>query len=344
MSIRSSAGPAPACSKIVSGNQIRTKAGASFNYEGGPTSYTLTLRVRDNNNTGLCSPTRRSRSTSRTSTRRRAFQRRSPTICQRKRRLLGRPFLAALTQGPEVDYAFAASGMRCSLSATETSPAMGAPLRLIAPVNFERSRLSLIMSANPRPAAMSTSASSRGIPRSTIRAERVVRVHFDNVNEAPAAPTGDTDGASAVNENMVADELRTRPPSTRRGLPRASCLTGAHAAYSPSSATRSGPKANLTMRSRRHLTASVAASDGSLTGAFWTKTVTLGNVDEAPNVPPAVADQYVNENAGFSVGLSGSVDPEGARSATSSAWPAAAAIREGCSRSTTSPARRGPCA
>jgi Ca2+-binding RTX toxin-like protein len=40
--------------EIADGNQLRTKFGASFDLDnGGPQSYTLTLRVRDNSNTGL---------------------------------------------------------------------------------------------------------------------------------------------------------------------------------------------------------------------------------------------------------------------------------------------------
>jgi len=57
----------------------------------------------------------------------------------------------------------------------------------------------------------------------------------------------------------------------------------------------------------------VRASDGSLTSGTITTKVYIQNVNEAPyglTTPGNVIDYYVNENAGFSVTLSG-VDPEG---------------------------------
>ncbi len=304
-------GTGSALFEIVSSNQIRTKAGTSFNYEGGPTSYTLTLRVRDNNNTGL--------SVDQVFTVNIANVNEAPSTpaaIADQYVYENAAFSVGLSgsvdpESAEVDYAFTASGNPGGLFAIDNVAGNGGTLRLVAPVNFE--------SIKTQPYYVSESA-TRGYvdvrivgrdPALNNSGERVVRVHFDNVNEAPAAPTISSDGAAAVNENTVAVRVATLTAVDPEGTAPSFVLTGAHAAHFTIVGNEVWTKANLDYEALGgSLTASAAASDGSLTGASWTKTVTLLNVNETPSTPAAIADQYVNENAAFSVALSGSVDPE----------------------------------
>ena len=110
-------------------------------------------------------------------------------------------------------------------------------------------------------------------------------VAFNNVNEAPAAPTVQVDGASAFNENSAAVRIATLSRTDPDGTTPTLVLQGPDAGYFQIlNGNEIWTAANLNYETvnKAAFALSVAATDGALTGASWTRSVTFNNVNEAP--------------------------------------------------------------
>ncbi|HYG48209.1 MAG TPA: cadherin domain-containing protein [Allosphingosinicella sp.] len=124
-------------------------------------------------------------------------------------------------------------------------------------------------------------------------------VTFVNVNEAPAAPTVQLDGTSAFSENSAAVRIATLTRSDPDGTTPNLVLQGVDAAYFQIlNGNEVWTVANLDREvvNKASLSLSVAASDGSLTSAAWTRSVAFNNVNEAPTAVNVAALAF-NENA-----------------------------------------------
>jgi len=140
-----------------------------------------------------------------------------------------------------------------------------------------------------------------------------------NVNEAPDTPVNVADGVWSFTENSGAVRIATLSRSDVDGTTPNLVLVGGDAGYFQIvNGNEIWTVANLDYEAigRSSLTASVVASDGSLSSGAWSKTVSFGNLNDTGfglSVPGSIT---VSENLPFntavtSAGAINAVDPDG---------------------------------
>jgi Ca2+-binding RTX toxin-like protein len=192
----------------IAGKQIVSKSGAAFDWDAGPRSYELNVRVRDNNNTGLFedktftitilpvdeAPT-------------------MPAAVAEQYVNENSAFSVGLSdsvdpENSEVDYDFnlTTGGNPGGLFEIVNAAGNGGTLKLVSSVDFETVRNQSYYTAESAHRGYVDVRVLAKDPALNKSAERVIRVHFDNVNDiAPTAPVLDHWVNNVLNENTGAD-------------------------------------------------------------------------------------------------------------------------------------------
>jgi Ca2+-binding RTX toxin-like protein len=191
----------------IVGNQIKSKVGAAFDWDSGPRSYTLNIRVRDNYDSGLFDDE--------TFTINILDANEAPTVPAASGDHYvneNAAFSVAIggsvdPEGLEVDYDFNLStgGNPGGLFVIDNVPGNGGTLRLASPVDFETIRNQTYYTAESAHRGFVDVRILARDPAVNKSGERVIRVHFDNANDiAPDAPALDHWVTNVFNENSGA--------------------------------------------------------------------------------------------------------------------------------------------
>lgn len=241
--------------------------GTPLDYDTGHTNYTLQLRVTDNNGSGLYAD--------QTYTVNIADIAEGPTMPNAFTTTVNENTSGAIATiggatGGSVSYAFESGGNPGGLFALNATTGV---LSLNAPLDYEN-----------RPAAFSAGYADVSVLAtngSGTSAVRTSRITLANVNETPNAPTVSLDGTSSVAENSGATRIATLARTDPDGTTPTLTLQGVDAGrFQILNGNEIWTVANLDYETKASLSLSVVAGDGSLTSSAWTRTVSVGNVDD----------------------------------------------------------------
>jgi hypothetical protein len=298
--------------EIVSG-QVRTKSGATFDYDAGLRSYSLTLRVRDTNNTGLYADQNFTVNITNINE--------APTGLTDNNaaaNVVGEGATAGAGTGVTLWAADPENGLVYSITNNPfnwfaVNPTTGVvTVRDTVTIDYETTTNGTV--------AINVQATDNVNPVLTLTS---LVISVTDVNETPSftsaasASLSETAGGGAFVGTLAAtDPDRDTFANGEAGFVYSANGTGTGTGLFEVVAgqvrTKSGAAFDFDAGLRTY-TLGVRVRDTNNTGLYadQTFTINISDVNEAPGVPAAVADQYVNENAAFSVALSGSADPEG---------------------------------
>jgi Ca2+-binding RTX toxin-like protein len=305
-------GTGQALFEIVNGNQLRTRAGASFDYDNGQTSYSLNLQVRDNYNNGL--------------------------IKEQPFTVYLTPVNEALTGFHDSDWSSnwvtegATGGTYTGISLFANDPENSVvysitndpfnwftvnPYTGVVTVRYG----AIIDSELTTNGTVSINVQATDNFNSALTMTNLV-INVADVNEAPSFSSGSSASLmeTAAGGSIVAHLSAYDPDrdNTAFGeLGHIYSITGGTGAglfeiVGSQIRTKAGSTFDYDAGTRSYsLALQVRDNYGNGLSATQNFFVNISNVDEAPTIPGAMPELHVNENSEYLVSLWGSTDPEG---------------------------------